>query len=313
MRALTGGFGKTRRARILARVLLYGCFLLLGVPLAFSFVMTRTFRQPVSATPAAGYEERWIVCDGLRLRAWLSTGQAGKPAFVVVHGLGDSLESYVGHARPLIARGHTVLLLDMRGHGASEGTLTTLGGLESHDVRAAMAHLREAGLARGGIGLMGHSMGAVAVLLAAADQPDLRVVVAEAPFDSYRSSIRHHAKLLYGLPGWMPLIPLSIAAAEWRAGFDADDIDCVAAARRIHAPLLAIVDGADPRMPEPVVRRVVDAHRGQHQLWVAPGMHHVSSFFHPDWPRVVLGFVDAHVGGTAQATVGASTVAGAGR
>jgi pimeloyl-ACP methyl ester carboxylesterase len=288
----------TRRGRLLARLLLYGGFVLVGLPLAFSLVLTRTYRSPISAGPAAGYEPVPIVADGLKLRAWLARADHGDgaPAFVVVHGLGDNLESYLGHAELLRRRGHAVLLLDLRAHGGSEGSLTTLGGLESHDVGGAMRWLRDNGLAGNGIGLMGHSMGAVAVLLAAADQPDVRAVIVEAPYDSYRSSVAHHAKLLYGLPPWFPLIPMSIAVAEWRAGFDADAIDCVAAARRIRAPLLAIVDGADPRMPEPVVRRIVDAHPGPHRLWVAAGAGHVGAFFHPDWASVVGGFLDANAG-----------------
>ena len=283
---------RTRRSRVLARVLLYGGLLFVGLPFAFSQVMIGTHRRTVSARPVEGYEQIQLVSDGLRLRAWLGRGRVDRPAFVVAHGLGDDLESYLGHARPLRARGHTVLLVDLRGHGGSEGSFTTLGGLESHDVRAAMAHLREAGLARAGIGLMGASMGAVAVLLAAADQPDVRVVVVEAPYDTYRDSIRHHAKLLYHVPPWLPLIPLSIRFAEWRAGFSADAIDCVVAARRIRAPLLAIVDGADERMPEPVVRRVVDAHPGAHRLWVAPGATHVGAILDPGWRGVVIGFLE---------------------
>ncbi len=287
---------------MLARVLLYGGFLLVGLPLAFSHVLTRTFRTPVSPRPPAGYEPLQLVSDGLKLRAWLGrpltgsahTGDPGRerPAFVIAHGLGDSLESYLGHAEFLRRRGHAVLLVDLRGHGGSQGSLTTLGGLESHDVQAGVQWLRDNGLSSAGIGLMGHSMGAVAVLLAAADQSDVRAVIVEAPFDSYRNSVAHHARLLYGMPRWLPLIPLSIAVAEWRAGFDADTIDCVAAARRIRAPLLAIVDGADPRMPEPVVRRIVDAHAGPHRLWVAPGAGHVGAFFDRGWAGVVGGFLN---------------------
>ncbi len=281
-----------RRSRVAARVGLYGGLVFVGLPFAFSQVMIGTHRRPVSSRPAEGYEQVSLVADGLRLRAWLGRGRGDRLAFVIAHGLGDDLESYLDHARPLRARGHTVLLLDLRGHGGSEGSFTTLGGLESHDVRSAMRHLREQGLAPSGLGLMGASMGAVAALLAAADEPEVRVVIAEAPFDTYRDTIRRHAKLIYGMPPWVPLIPLSIRVAEWRAGFSADDIDCVAAARRIRAPLLAIVDGADERMPEPVVRRVVEAHAGRHRLWVAPGAPHVGAILDPSWERQVVGFLE---------------------
>jgi pimeloyl-ACP methyl ester carboxylesterase len=286
--------GRTRGQRLLLRIVLYGGGALLGLPIAFSYVMTRTYPGEVTGRPPRGYQELRLVSDQLELRAWLSTSREDKAAFVVVHGLGDSLESYQEHARHLIARRHTVILPDLRGHGGSEGNYTTLGGRESQDVRAAMGHLREEGLADNGLVLMGHSMGAVAVLLAAAGQADLRAVIVEAPYDTYRNTVAHHARVLYGLPSWIPIIPLSIMAAEWRADFDADAIDAVAAASRIRAPLLAIVDGKDERMPEAVVRRIIDAHPGPKTLWVASGAPHVGAIFHPDWKKVVLGFLDEY-------------------
>jgi alpha-beta hydrolase superfamily lysophospholipase len=234
-----------------------------------------------------------VVSEGLRLRTWTRLGSPARAAVVIVHGLGDSLESYVDRAEGLHRRGHTVLLLDLRAHGASEGTYTTLGGREREDVRAAMDALRKAGRAGQGLVLMGHSMGSVAVLRAAVGAPDLKAVIVEAPYDNYRASIAHHAWLLYRIPEWMPIIPITIKLAEWRAGFRADDVDAVAASAAFQAPLLAIADGADERMPEEVVRRVAEAHPGPHRLWVAPGAEHVGAVLSPDYWPVVLGFLDA--------------------
>ena len=285
---------RTFSRRLLLRIALYGGALFVALPAVFAFVLTKAHRAPVSARPPARYEEVRFLSDGLRLRAWLSRGDRDLPAVIIVHGLGDTLESYQEHAESFIDRGHTVLLPDLRGHGGSESRYTTLGGHESEDVRAAMRYLKAVGLADDGFVLMGHSMGAVAVLLAAADRSDVRAVIAEAPFDTYRNTVADHARLVYGLPSWVPLIPLSIQGAEWRAGFDADAIDAVAAASRMQAPLLAIVDGDDRRMPEPVVRRIVDAHPGVNGLWIASGVDHVGAIYHPDWKTVVLGFLDEH-------------------
>jgi pimeloyl-ACP methyl ester carboxylesterase len=281
----------TRRARWLARLALYGGFVLMGLPLAFSQVLVGTVHQPtVAATPP--WTEAALEADGLRLRSWLLRGEPSRPAFVVAHGLGDSLESYREVGETLHRSGHTVLLLDLRGHGGSEGHLTTLGGAEREDVRAGMRTLRARGLASHGFGLLGTSMGAVAMLRAAAVEPDVRVVIAEAPYDTYRETVARHAGLYYGLPRWLPLIPAAIAVAEWRAGFDADEVDAVAAARSVSAPLLAIVDGADPRMPEAIVRRVFDAHRGPKRLWIAPGAPHAGAVNAPGYWPTVLGFLD---------------------
>jgi uncharacterized protein len=279
------------RARWLARFVLYGGLLLVGLPVAFSQVLVATVRQPVSAPPP-GFEETVLASEGLRLRGWILRGRGDRAAVVVVHGLGDSLESYVEVARVLERRGHSVLLLDLRGHGGSEGTRTTLGGREREDVRAGLAALVARGLAERGTVLMGTSMGAVSVLRAAAGDGTVRAVVAEAPFDTYRDSVAHHAKLLYGLPRWLPIIPLSIAVAEWRAGFRADDVDAVDAARRLRAPLLAIVDGADPRMPEAVVRRVYDAHPGPKRFWTAPSAPHAGASLAPGYWREVTAFLE---------------------
>ncbi len=275
-----------------SRLVVYALVLLVAVPLAFSEVLLHGAPQPGSA-PLPGYVAGSVVSEGLRLRTWTRVGSPARPAVVIVHGLGDSLESYVDRADGLYRRGHTVLLLDLRAHGASEGKYTTLGGHEREDVRAAMDALRKAGQAGHGLVLMGHSMGSVAVLRAAVGAPDLRAVIVEAPYDNYRASIAHHAWLLYRIPGWMPIVPITIKFAEWRAGFRADDVDAVAASAAFQAPLLAIADGADERMPEEVVRRVAEAHPGPHRVWVAPGAEHVGAVLSPDYWPVVLGFLDA--------------------
>ncbi len=293
-----------RSGRIVARVLLFGGALLVGLPWAFSRQLTGAPRQPVERV-AAPFEETFFPSASAshgrvpRLRAWLlrPEREAGRPSVVIVHGLGDSLESFTGAARRLARRGHAVLLLDLRGHGGSDDAPTTLGAQESGDVRAALACLHARGLGRSGFVLMGNSMGAVAVLLAAAGREDVRAVVAEAPFDSYRETVAHHAWLFYRIPRAVPLLPLAIAFAEWRGGFDADDADAVAAARRVAAPLMLIVDGADARMPERVVRRVFEAHDAAHpgrtRLWVAPGAPHTGAWLDPEyWPRV-FAFLDA--------------------
>ena len=142
--------------------------------------------------------------------------------------------------------------------------------------------------------LLGVSMGAVAVLRAAAEEAEVRAVVAEAPYDDYRSTIVHHARLYYGLPPWFPLIPAAIAVAEWRGGFDADEVSAVEAARRARGALLVIVDGDDERMPDAVVRRVYDAHPGPKRIWTAPGAPHSGGSNAPGYWETVLGFLEAN-------------------
>jgi pimeloyl-ACP methyl ester carboxylesterase len=283
----------TPRRRLLARALLYGTAIFVGLPLATSQMLVGTMRMD-TLEPWAPWKEVSVPSGDLRLRAWVAEGQEERPAAVVVHGLGDSLDSYVDVGGVLNQRGHTVLLLDLRAHGGSEGHLTTLGGHEREDVRAVLGFLRGRNAGGRGFILVGTSMGAVTVIRTAAEEPDVRAVIAEAPFDSYRGTVLHHARLFYGLPAWFPLMPAAIRVAEWRAGFDADDVDAVAAAGRTSAPLLLIVDGEDLRMPEAVVRRVFDAHPGPKQLWVAEGAPHSGASHARGYWETVLGFLEEH-------------------
>ena len=273
-----------RRHPVLARVIFYAAILLIAVPAALAYSITRPFRRP-AGPPPPGFRERFVPSDGLRLRAWTRAGSPSKPTVLIIHGVGDSLESFVDSASWFHARGHGVALLDTRGHGGSEGTAITLGAREREDVRAAMDALRPD--APAGFLLLGHSMGSVAALRAAADRTDVRAVIVEAPYDTLANTIAHHAWLFYRMPRWFPIVPLTTLFAGWRGGFSPAEVDAVQAASRCRGALLAIADGGDDRMPEPVVRRVFDAHPGPKAFWVAPGAPHVGAVLHPDyWPTV---------------------------
>ena len=275
----------------MGRLALYGGAVCIGLPVALSQPLLATVRQPVAAARPP-WQEVALHADGLRLRAWLAPGNPDRAAFVLTHGSGDSLESQAGSGEAFHQRGHSAMLVDLRGHGASEGRYTTLGGNERQDVRAALAELRQRGLGRAGFALIGASMGAVTMLRAAAVEPDVRAVVAEAPYDDYRSTVAHHAELYFHIPGWLPLVPATIAVAEWRAGFRASDVSAVEAARQTRAALLVILDEKDPRMPEPVVRRVFDAHPGPKRFWVARGADHAQAPSAPGYRQAVLGFLE---------------------
>src|SRR5207244_12893906 len=74
----------------------------------------------------------------------------------------------------------TVLLLDQRYFGRSEGRLTTLGFRERRDLGRAVDFLAARGF--GPVGVFGFSLGGAVALLAAAEDPRIRAAAAYAPF-----------------------------------------------------------------------------------------------------------------------------------
>lgn len=111
-----------------------------------------------------GFEERELEWRGTRLR--YAVGGDGPPLFLV-HGLGGTIENWLALATPLAAD-HRVIVPDLPGHGGSDLLR------EARDVDAlaeavlGIADAEEAGNAV----WIGHSLGGVVAIRAAAMRPD---------------------------------------------------------------------------------------------------------------------------------------------
>lgn len=121
-----------------------------------------------------------VTCDGVTLVADIRARPGAEVAVVVAHGLaadrGDG--NVVGVAEAVHDAGYSVVTFDGRGHGSSSGACT-LGDEERHDVAAAVAIARDLAPE---VVVVGASMGAIATLRHAADDPDLAgVVVVSCP------------------------------------------------------------------------------------------------------------------------------------
>jgi dienelactone hydrolase len=123
--------------------------------------------------------------DGLELAGWYvpSLNGAGVIAF-------PGRSGPVPHARMLANHGYGILLVDMRGQGASEGDPNAFGWGSSEDLDAAVAFLQDRPDVRDGrIGGLGLSVGGELLLETAAGNPALRAVVSEgAGWRSVRES-----------------------------------------------------------------------------------------------------------------------------
>ncbi|NDE85551.1 MAG: alpha/beta fold hydrolase [Verrucomicrobia bacterium] len=223
--------------------------------LAASFLADLATRIPPTARPALNPSRLGLVCEEVELRAddgkkisawWMPKGDSQAPPVVVLHGLGASKAHMIDYVLLAQQEGHPVLAIDFRGHGESDPSLTSIGYYESHDVLAGMKFVRERGA--GDPVLWGTSMGAVSALMAAEKDGAAAGVIADAPFDTYRNTILHHAKLMYGLPEF-PLIDLACPMIESRVHFRMSEVDCLRAAGNIRAPMLVLAGELDERMP----------------------------------------------------------------
>ncbi len=180
--------------------------------------------------------------SGLLLRGWYvpppEAGSGRAPAIAYGHGNGADRRSWLRAAPEVHEAGLAQLLLDFSGRGESEGEVVTLGANESLDLRSALDWLeRRPEVDPDRLALAGHSMGAVAAILAAAEDPRARALVLDSPFADLARLVDETIAARYHVPPALLRGPV-LALAGWRAGYDPYRLRPVEAIPRVRVPIL---------------------------------------------------------------------------
>ena len=195
------------------------------------------------------------------------------PAVVVCHGLGASNDQYLSLTQTLHNAGFAVLMLDMRGQGASGDAAVTYGLRERLDVLAGVKYLRElTNIDRAKICVVGHDIGAIAALQAAGLDSALTAVVADGVWPKFDDRARSFFSRAFG-PGsprmdWM--VPLYTAAFEiaLRDRISQIDTEVIAKSLRMQPVLFVARTGENYAAIEDVVA-LASSVEAKHQVVVA--------------------------------------------
>ncbi len=195
-----------------------------------------TAHLPANAAPLA-----IAAADGKTLRGWVVEGST-LPAPAVLYFGGNAEEISWALADPRWPREWTIVALNYRGYGASEGSPG------EPELKADALSIYDAVAARGGIDrkrivTFGRSLGTAVAAYVAAERPVAGVVLA-SPFDSLAAIGGHH----------YPWLPVSLLL---RHRFDAERD-----ARRNEMPLLVLVAAQDTIIPVERSRALYDAWAG---------------------------------------------------
>lgn len=204
--------------------------------------------------------------DGLRLHGWFFPARGDAAGTVLhLHGNAGNITGHFAHVAWLPAAGWNVLCFDYRGYGKSPGVMNREGSMI--DAHAALDHLlsRTDGDARR-IVAFGQSLGGAIGIVLAATRTEIRGIVADGAFDSYRGIAHHHVRhnpLLLVTAWWTPYLLL-------KEGHD--PIDHVA--RIAPRPLLLMHGTRDSVVPARMSERLHAAAREPKELWLIDGADH---------------------------------------
>ena len=260
--------------------------LYLGISAYAVSVVTMPQRDPIDVTPAAAglsYQDVSFPArgDDVTIAGWYVPREGATRAVVLVHGKDSSRASeldgrFVDLAAALRQRGFAVLLIDMRGHGASADGHFSFGIRERYDVVGAVDWLEAQGFRPGSIGVLGVSMGGATATGAAVEDPDIGALVADCSYAEIYPLIERHWNGASGLPNFF--LPSTLAVGTLMIGQDltqarpVDEIGTIAP-----RPVLIIHGDADTFTPVEHGRQLAAAAPAA-EYWEVPGAPHARSY-----------------------------------
>ena len=265
------------------------------------FVATQmAYAQPkaITETPAAlglNYRDVSFLSrqDHLLLQGWfmpgvLPNGQlTTERTIIMVHGLHSNREALEGGllnlSAALVHKGFAILVFDFRGHGQSAPAPLSMGFFEQRDVLGAVdflqsGHLPYPNLGRPrAIGGWGISMGGATMLLAAAQEPAIRGVVADSAYAAFVPLLERNALM----PA--PIIPGVLLAMQMLYGINFNAVRPVDVVASIAPRPLFFIEGTSDGLVPPwnmnllaaAAKSAPDAHV---QTWLVHGANHIQSY-----------------------------------
>ena len=239
--------------------------------------VTRQWAEEIRAMDCEEFYIRSF--DGLQLYGRYFEYEKGAPIEIMFHGYRGSAErDLAGGVRRAFAVGHSVILVDQRTSGKSEGRVISFGINESRDCLAWVQKTVEEFGPDVKIILTGISMGAATVLIAAGQPlpPNVVGVLADCGYTSAKEIIQKTIRDMK-LPA-RPLYPLVRLGARLFGRFDPDEFSPIEAVKNIKVPTIFFHGDADDYVPAEMSQRNYNACATKKKIHFIQGAGHGLSY-----------------------------------
>lgn len=215
-----------------------------------------------------------------RLNVWCYETNVEKPKAVVIYLTGiiqPSITYFYGHAAWMKENGYSTILLEVRGHGQSDGNRICLGYEETKDVRAVVNYIKSQDKYKGvPIVLHGVSMGGAIAVNAFGQIDEIDALIAMSAYSSFEDAVmdlmeQHH------VPGFIRTIEKPLVKLALEMSFGKDAVNEVKPIKQIknagERPALLIACTRDTNVPSINTERLKKANPNV-QTWVRDSWEH---------------------------------------
>jgi fermentation-respiration switch protein FrsA (DUF1100 family) len=261
-------------------------------------VLIRSMPRQTPADYGLAYTDVSVTnSDGLKLVGWYIPSK-NRAVVMAQHGYKSCRGEMLPTAAVLNRHGYGVLISSIRGHDGCGGEQITFGFREMPDLDAWYQYLltrQEIDPER--IGALGRSLGGSLVIQYAAQNPRIKVVIANSAFSSVSDTVSTSITHFTGLPAF-PFAPVIVFWAEKETGLRISQLDAKTWVKQIQPrPLLLMQGGAD-QVVSPRSGELLFAEAGEpKEFWYEPSIGHVmfETKFPEEYEKRVVGFLDKHL------------------
>jgi uncharacterized protein len=226
-------------------------------------------------------EEVWIpVTDNAKIHGWWLQNPKAKKTILYLHGIGLNIGSNIEQAKHLYDQGFSVLLIDYRGYGKSDGPFPSEQRI-SEDVEAAWnAMVNSQQIKPRDIVLYGHSLGGAIAIDLATRYPEAGALIVQGSFTTMQdmAMLRQHNRLF----------PLSLLLHE--------RYDSIHKVPKLRMPVLYIHGLEDSTIPARMSEALLARSPQPKKLFLVPNGTHENGdiFWEAGTAEVIKQFINSH-------------------
>ena len=236
-------------------------------------------RKPLDVWPdqyKLPYENVFFkTADGVQIKGWFIPNPLSDKTIIFMHGWGMNRGDVFKNTCFLYDLGYNLMYCDFRALGESGGTVSSIGYLEVKDLQACIKFLKETRpFACGKIGLYGLSMGGMAAICEAAQNPEICCVVAEATYYSFRRVVSRWAWVHNKVP-YFPLIPIILHYMRRNLAVNPEKYSPKYNIPKISPRPIFIIHGRYDNLVPAAQAKMLFKRAGEpKEIWLVPGAKH---------------------------------------